>query len=190
MYLIQNSLVNKYTNYLFNFPGVTNFNGKQGCLKCTTVGEYSHISHTVCFPRTNCQKRTDAGFRAKIYGTHHKQDTPLTSLAIDMIEDFPVGDSLHLIDLGLMKRCLMGWRDGSFGNYRTKWCAKDIDTVSRFLENCKMPVEIHRSVRGLDVLCHWKGTEYRTFLYYLGVVILKDVLPVDVYQHFKNFSVP
>lgn len=47
-----------------------------------------------------------------------------------------------------------------------------------------MPSEIHRSVRGLDVLCHWKGTEYRTFLYYLGVVILKEVLPLDAYQHF------
>lgn len=109
------------------------------------------------------------------------------SLPIDMIEDFPVGDSLHLIDLGIMKRCLLGWRDGSFGSYRTKWCAKDIANISKFLDNCQMPAEIHRSVRGLDVLCHWKGTEYRTFLYYLGVVILTDMLPKDVYCHFLQF---
>lgn len=133
---------------------MTNFNGKQGCLKCTTVGEYSYISHTVYSSRINCQKRTDAGFRAKVYGTHHKQDIPLTLLPIDMIEDFPVGDSLLLIGLDLMKRCLVGWRDSNFGNYRTKFCAKDIDVVSKFLEKCKMPLEIHRTVRGLDVLCH------------------------------------
>lgn len=122
-----------------------------------------------------------------MYGSHHKQDSPLTSLPVDMIEDFPVGDSLHLIDLGIMKRCLLGWRDGSFGNYKTKWCARDIMKVTNFLENCRMPSEIHRAVRGLDVLCHWKGTEYRTFLYYLGVVILKDVLPSDVFQHYLKF---
>lgn len=151
------------------------------------MGEYSYISHTVYFPRADCEKRTNDGFRARIYGSHHKQDTPLTLLPIDMIEDFPVGDSLHLIDLGVMKKCLLGWRDGCFGSYKTKWCAKDIATVSKFLESCKMPREIHRSVRGLDVLVHWKGSEYRTFLHYLGIVILKEVLPVDAYLHFLNF---
>ncbi|XP_045461545.1 uncharacterized protein LOC123671624 [Harmonia axyridis] len=167
--------------------GVTNFNSKHGCLKCTTVGEYSHISHTVYFPTIVCEKRTNAGFHAKLYGSHHKQDTPLSLLPIDMVEDFPVSDSLHLIDLGVMKRCLLGWRDGSFGTYKTKWCAKDITDVSHFLEKCKLPSEVHRAVRGLNVLCHWKGSEYHTFLHYLSIVILKDVLPLDVYQHFLNF---
>jgi len=171
----------------FFFLGVSSFNGKQGCLKCTTEGEYSYNSHTVFFPRAGCAKRTNDGFRSRIYGSHHKKDSPLLSLPIDMIEDFPVGDSLHLIDLGIMKRCLLGWRDGNFGNYRSKLCAKDISKVSMFLEHCKMPCEIHRSVRSLEVLCHWKGSEYRTFLFYLGVVILKDVLSPDVYCHFLTF---
>lgn len=47
-----------------------------------------------------------------------------------------------------------------------------------------MPTEIHRAVRGLDVLAHWKGTEYRTFLLYIGIVVLKSVLSKVVYQHF------
>lgn len=179
--------INQYFIAYFTVLGVTNFNGKQGCLKCTTVGEYSYISHTVYFPRTGCEKRTDNGFRLKIYGSHHKKDSPLLLLPIDMIEDFPIGDSLHLIDLGIMKRCLFGWRDGNFGSYRSKLCAKDISKVSVFLEQCKMPFEIHRSVRSLEVLSHWKGSEYRTFLYYLGVVILKDVLSYDVYHHFLTF---
>lgn len=167
--------------------GVANFNSKHGCLKCTTVGEYSHISHTVFFPRADCERRTNENFRARQYGSHHKQDSPLLLLPIDMIKDFPAGDSLHLLDLGVMKKCLLGWRDGSFGSYKTKWCARDIDKVSKFLEKCKMPSEFHRSVRGLDVLCHWKGTEYRTFLHYLGIIILKDVLAPEVYLHFLLF---
>lgn len=104
-----------------------------------------------------------------------------------MIEDFPVGDSLHLIDLGIMKRCLIGWRDGNFGSYTTKLCYRDITLVSDFLVKCKLPVEIHRAMRGLDVLSHWKGTEFRTFLYYISLVILKTVLPDEVYQHYVIF---
>lgn len=104
-----------------------------------------------------------------------------------MIEDFPVGDSLHLLDLGIMKRLLIGWRDGNFANYKTKWRARDSEEISFFLLQCKMPSEIHRAVRGLNVLAHWKGLEFRTFLYYISVVILKYYLPLDAYEHFLLF---
>lgn len=58
---------------------------------------------------------------------HHKIDSPLLKLKIDMIEEFPVADSLHLIDLGIMKRLLMGWRNGNFIKRVTKWCTRDIE---------------------------------------------------------------
>lgn len=173
--------------YTSIYPGTCNFNGKHGCLKCTVVGEYSQTSHTVTFPKTDCPKRNDEDFRLKKYGQHHKYDSPLLELPIDIVNDVPVGDSLHLLDLGIMKRLLVGWRDGNFGKYVTKWRAEDIQTVSRFLVSCKMPKEIHRSIRTLDVLCHWKGSEYRTFLLYLSFIILKDVLPHEAYLHFMCF---
>lgn len=166
--------------------GVVNFNGKHGCLKCTVVGEYSQVSRTVTFLNYDCPKRNDKDFRSKKDEEHHKLDSPLLKLNIDMVENFPVCDSLHLIDLGVMKRLLTGWRDGNFGKYLTKWCSKDIEKVNLFLSKCSMPKEIHRSVRKLDVLAHWKGSEYRTFLYYLSIVILKDTLPVQAYYHFLH----
>lgn len=83
-----------------------------------------------------------------------------------------------------MKRLLFGWRDGTFRNSDTKWPARTTLQISEFLLTCKMPSEIHRAVRGLDCLAHWKGTEYRTFLHYVGIIALKEHLPVDVYEHF------
>lgn len=115
------------------------------------------------FTAIDSPKRNNDDFRSKMYGQHHKSDSPLLKLNIDMIEDIPVSDSLHLIDLGLMKRLLIGWRDGNFGTYLTKWSARDIYEVNNFLSECQMPAEIHRSVRSLDVLAHWKGSEYRCF---------------------------
>lgn len=139
------------------------------------------------FPSINFPKRNDADFRSKKYGQHHKYDSPLLELPIDMIEDVPVGDSLHLIDLGITKRLLAGWRDGNFGKYLTKWSSGDITKVSDFLIVCKMPSEIHRSVRSLEVLAHWKGSEFRTFLYYLSFVILKYVLCSEAFYLFLCF---
>ncbi|XP_061716895.1 uncharacterized protein LOC133524769 [Cydia pomonella] len=166
--------------------GVSNFNSKHGCLKCTVVGEYSHKSNTVTFIECHSSKRNNGDFRAKKYGQHHKKDSPLLSLNIDMIEDFPVSDSLHLIDLGLMKRLLIGWRDGNFGKYLTKWNAQNIEKVNSFLKSCIMPKEIHRSVRTVDVLAHWKGSEYRCFFYYLSFIILQEVQRAEPYNHFMH----
>lgn len=77
------------------------FNGKHGCLKCIVVGEY--IDHCTVFLGTNFPKRTNEGFRTRLYGLHHKITSPLEELPVDMVEDFPVGDALHLIDLGMFK---------------------------------------------------------------------------------------
>lgn len=167
------------------FAGTAYYNGQYGCQKCTTVGEFSNVSNTNIFPRTECEKRTDDKFRKKLYGSHHKFDSPLLKLDIDMIQQFPVADSLHLLHLGVTKRLLFGWRDGSFRNTDTKWRAQTTIDVSKFMTNeCKLPAEFHRVVRGLTDLTHWKGTEYRTFLHYVGIVVLKDHLTNEAYGHF------
>lgn len=163
---------------------MANFNGQHGCLKCETVGEYSYTTNCNIFPRTHCRPRTDTGFREKMYEGHHKIDSPLLQLQIDMIKDFPTSDRLHLIDGGHTKRLLIGWKDGSFKNSGLKFSAKDIIQISSFLENIKTPKEIHRSIRGLDCIHHWKGTEFYTFLHYVSIVVMKDFLATDVYNHF------
>lgn len=151
------------------------------------IGEYSHVSHTVTFQGTDCPMRNDTDFRNKKYGNHHKRDSPFLQLPIDMIEDFPVGDSLHLLDLGIMKRLLFGWRDGNLGRLITKWSSRDIAKVTQFILSCRMPKEIHRNLRGLQDLSNWKATEYRTFLLYFSFIILMDVLTDKPYHHFLCF---
>lgn len=101
-----------------------------------------------------------------------------------MVEQFPVGDSLHLLHLGLMKRLLLGWKNGTFIQADTKWRAQTTEAVTEYLLQCKLPAEFRRVMRGLDCLPHWKGTEYRTFLHYVGIVALKDHLTHEVYVHF------
>ncbi|XP_065095780.1 uncharacterized protein LOC135717569 [Ochlerotatus camptorhynchus] len=123
--------------------GVASFNSKNGCLKCVGEGEYSHESRTVVFTSINSAKRTDEKFRQNAYNHHQKATTPLIKVpSLNLIEDIIVGDRLHLIDLGVMKRLLLGWRDGTLG-YETKLSSQQTEQISQMLGGIQLPSEIH-----------------------------------------------
>lgn len=78
-----------------------------------TQGEYYTASHRMSFHRivtTEAERmnelRTDERFRNRYQPEHHDGTSILEDLPIDMVKQFIVADSLHLIDLGLMKRYL------------------------------------------------------------------------------------
>lgn len=167
------------------FTGVTSFNGYSGCLKCTTTGKYSHLSRKMIFPDCKAPLRNDKDFRAGRYPVHQKSLSILAELPIDLIEDFPIADSLHIIDLGWTKRFLSGLKSGNLWTYSAKWSVNECNEVSIFLKKCIMPSEINRPVRGLEDLPHWKGTEFRTFLLYVSLVVLKKFIKSRrIYEHF------
>lgn len=110
-----------------------------------------------------------------------------------MIKDIIIADSLHLFDLGIMRRCIRGWTHGSFNftkKNQTKFDDKQIRRLSELLEsvNSTKPSDINRAIRGLKFLKFWKGTEYRTLLLYTGMVVLKEILSDEVYEHFMLLS--
>lgn len=169
--------------------GVIGHNGYNSCLKCTTEGEYSHLFRTMTFPDIEAPLRSDSNFRARVYEGHHKHDTILESIVgLDMVNDFPIGDALHLIDLGITKRFLNGWKSGSMNNHNAKWSAHQIDVVSKYLQSCKLPREFKRPVRSLEHLSRWKGTEFRTFLLYLSPVVTTKFFDCkEISEHFLNY---
>lgn len=75
-----------------------------------TEATYYNISHRLSFNRIPTSEserqqelRTDERFRRRFQREHHKGYTMLEELPIDMIKGFPTSDSLHLLDLGIMK---------------------------------------------------------------------------------------
>lgn len=186
-----------------------NFNNQHGCHKCCVVGEWSRILHFNIFPRFDCEKRTDAEFRSRVkdYDKHFNFyeeyyviddcqkkvkvpiETPLLRIAsIDMVQDIVISDSLHLLHLGVLKTLLTLYKDGSNYDNGVRWSKDALSTMSRLLESARLPVEIHRKVRPIDIfLTHWKGSECATFLNYLSIVVLKDFLPSNHYCNFLIF---
>lgn len=137
------------------------------------------------FPDISCPRRTDDTFRSRADELHHKARSVIEELNIDMIMDFPTSDPLHLLELGIMKKCLLRWAFGEKG-YTRKWSRAHVDLVSRELLKCakQMPREFHRKPRTLNYLRQWKGVEFRTMLLYTGMVVLRKALDDDLYQHF------
>lgn len=68
-----------------------------------------------------------------------------------------------------------------------KWSTYEKSKITQFLISVKKPSEINRKIRGLDDMAYWKATEYRTFLYYLGIVVLKKYLPDYIYENFLMY---
>lgn len=72
-------------------------------------GEY--FTNRMSFHRivvTNSERerelRTNERFRDRYQQAHHKERSVLEDLPIDMVKQFVVADSVHLFDLGIMKR--------------------------------------------------------------------------------------
>lgn len=82
-------------------------------------------------------------------------------------------------------RCLLRWLEGE-KHFAKIWKPADINQINILLKRCNefLPKEIHRKIRSLKHIHYYKGTEFRTFLLYVGIVVLKQHLPVSQYQHF------
>lgn len=117
-------------------------------------GEYSLLSRRMSYPIIDAERRTDHSFRARIEPQHHKLGvSPMEELPIDMIFGFPTSDPLHLLELGVMRKCLYRWVLGA-KRYQGKWKRTQVERISQLLRqtNLTMPSDIHRSVRTLNNL--------------------------------------
>lgn len=185
---------------LYSFAGTVGSNSLSGCQKCCTIGVHSTILKCTIFPKTICTERTDKGFRARKYLGHHKDYkireigkkrlrrvpivSPLLQLNIDMVQDIVVADSLHLLHLGIMKRLLKIFIEGHPVCDYAKLKKCQVEKLSALITAQKTPLEIHRSVRGLGVISHWKGSECAVFLNYIGIGALKHFLNDDLFKMF------
>jgi hypothetical protein len=168
-------------SFILHTKGHTGF---ESCRKCIVHGVT--IENRRCFPETDCERRTDSSFRAQTYPGHHKGITPLLSLDIDMVKNVPL-DYMHLVCLGVMKTLLLFWVT-PVKNGPKRLTADKVLVLEENLHAClsSQPTEFSRRIRSTQQLKFWKATEFRTFLLYIGPVILKNVLPHRQFQHFMK----
>lgn len=157
-----------------------------GCQRCCVVGKRHGISNAEVFTKFDQPLRTDALFRNMGYPEHQKLLTPLVELPIDTIKDFVVSDPLHLLELGAMKRLLIGWRSGNMacGSWTDKPDGGQILQMTNHMRTIRSPHEINRDARSLVIFAVWKGLEFRNFLCYYGLVVVRHHLTARQFNHF------
>jgi hypothetical protein len=168
---------------------VKQFNGYSGCEKCTQVGVFvqDQDGKRMTFPETSAPNRTDESFLRKSDPEHHLGESPLLSInGLGMVSQFPL-DYMHLVCLGVMRRLVFFWCDGPL---RTRLSIRDRQEISDHLVSLKkcQPLEFNRQPRSLSERSRWKATEWRQFLLYTGPVVLREVLPLEMYNNFMLLS--
>lgn len=161
------------------------FSGYFGCDRCEQKGAW--LNRVTYQETADLKLRTDETFRNQTQIQHHHGNTPLSHLPIDMVQSFPI-DYMHQACLGVMKRLLHIW---TRGDRVVRVSASQITEISarlRSLRKC-IPSTFVRKPRGLEELDRWKATEFRQFLLYTGKIVLKGILPDEMYLHFLSFSV-
>jgi len=158
-----------------------NHNAYYGCERCVVKGDYRG---RVVFLRTDLAKRTNESFQLQSNFAHHNGVSPLLQIGIDMVTEFPI-DYMHLVCLGVMKKLLKAWVKGPH-----KIRLKGRELVNQHLRLCSkfIPEEFSRKPRSLKYVSFFKATEFRTFLLYTGMVVLREVLPEKYYRHFLKLQ--
>lgn len=160
------------------------FNAYHGCDRCDQKGKWLG---RVIYDRNDANLRHDQDFNVQLDTLHHTGISPLQSLGIGMVSDV-VLDYMHLVCLGVTKKLLSCWRSGPLPHRLGR---HDILEISERILACKrfIPSEFNRKPRPLAELEYWKATEYRTFLLYLGPLVLKGILTKEKYEHFMLLSI-
>lgn len=175
-------------SYILKIKGHSGF---YSCSRCEQEGKY--LLKRVCFPYLKPEsrpcKRTHSNYLTKSGEDHHVGDLSIVASVpnFDVVNDFSL-DYLHLVCLGTVRKLIHLWIKGPV---RVRYPSWKINKISVLLNEIKIncPSEIARKPRGLDQVNRWKGTEFRTFLLYVGTVVSKSVLSKVHWNHFFHLNI-
>lgn len=167
---------------------IISHSGYSSCERCEQKGEY-HGGH-VSLLQTECPLRTNASFNAKSDGNHHipAQISPLeVRLNFPMVSHF-VLDYMHLTCIGIMKRLLLRWKNSkpNCKKCHLSPCQKTLLDNKLSVLSKHIPSDFPRKFESTFMhISHWKATEYRLMMVYVGAVLLAEkFFPEQYYQNF------
>lgn len=157
--------------------------GFSSCHFCIIKGETGNGS--VRFLEEGCALRNNATFHNELDQAHHIGKSPLLSLNIDMVRDFPV-DYMHCSCLGVVKRIFLflmtGKRQCRLRNYELDKISNKLVLIANDIPN-----EFARKPRQLTYLKRFKATEFRQILLYSSLILFEE--HADVLMLFKTLLV-
>ena len=98
-------------------------------------------------------------------------------------------DYMHACLLGTTKQMLNLWLS-SRNNKEPFYLGRKIKRIDEILMKVKFPIEFPRKQRSIsENISYFKASEYRNFLFYTGIAVLRDFLPKNYYNHFVEYVI-
>lgn len=153
-------------------------NGYSSCAKCWIRGEYMRDDHVMTFLDVDAPLRTNSELRQRVDDNYHKGETAFGRLTKFNYTRQITNDYMHSVCLGIWKAILLRWFKSSRAHQPcTQLVVRSIDNLIKFISaNQYCPTTFARKPRPLQELVHFKATEFRQFLLYLGPVIFHKQL--------------
>lgn len=143
------------------------------------------------YPTIFAEPRTNISFRNQENHEHYNEVSALLLIEppINMVTQFSL-DFMHLCCLGVMKKMFVDfWLHCKVATQLSQSAKRLLSNYLMLLKS-QIPEEFQRTTtRLLENLPKWKAIEFCFFLLYIGPIILKKVLPEQLYQHFLLFHV-
>lgn len=167
------------------------FNHTHGCGDCDQ--QCARSGRRAIYSDESGKPRTDDSFKERRCKDHHQDEFKSISSVLEKVDighvtQFPL-DPMHMVDLGVVKKMLsiIIWRHCT-GGPKTEAV---VDEMSfRFVSFAKFtPIEFARRPRDLADTPRFKATEFRQIVLYTGIILFKEFLDKDAYEHFLKLSV-
>lgn len=139
--------------------------------KQTILRDTDQVVHNI---RQNITKSSVNGHKGKFWFMYLKSFDYVNSCVIDY---------MHGVCLGVVRTLLTIWFDKKNKEKEFSYFPKRKD-VNDLLRKITPTIFVSRIPRTLDELTHWKASEYRNFLLYWGLPVLRHVLYPEHFAHF------
>lgn len=141
---------------------VKGHSGYNSCTKCKIEGEF--IDNCVCFSSTNNNRqRTDQEYLNHTDEDYHRGDTVLCNIPY-FRTGYQCTSGLHAFVVFRCHKKIVMWMKGPLD---VRLPSNKIKQISSSLEQLKTSI---------PEISYWKATDYRTFLLYVGPLVLDSVL--------------
>ena len=114
-----------------------------------------------------------------------KGPTVLSYMVLNLFLSLAI-DTMHCIYVGIMKHMLVLSSDKEFKEEPFSIFSK-LKLVNGRLRKLSPPHFLQRLPQSIDKLIYWKATELRSFMFFSSLIILRDILQPDYYNHFALF---
>lgn len=168
-------------------------NGFFSCTRCEIEGEYKE--NRLCFPYSDVSNRevnrTHDNYLNRTDANHHSSVTSISSVVdisgVNVVSSFSL-DYMHLVTLGVMKKLILLWMKGPLNVRLPSSKIKQISNLSLSFRS-KFPCEFSRKPRAIEEVLRWKATEFRSFLLYIGPLVLKSIVSKDCFKNVMALNI-